>query len=81
MSEINDALGRSYATPSDVDEADLEAELSLLEDELDADHLAADAAPSYLAPSALPEEPAGGLEEEGGGEKDEFGLPIAANAV
>ena len=34
MNEINEAMGRNFTTPEDVTEADLEAELDMLEDEL-----------------------------------------------
>merc|ERR1712224_1170377 len=34
FNEINEALGQNFATPDDIDEADLDAELELLEDEL-----------------------------------------------
>lgn len=59
--EINEALGRNFATPDDLDEADLDAELELLEDELeeDLDELEADATPSYLQPNKLPAHPTG----------------------
>ena len=85
MNEINEAMGRSYATPDDVDEADLEAELDLLEDELEEEDAQTEAAPAYLQPSELPAEPAGEVLDSGGGggggtaeeEKDEYGLPIA----
>jgi charged multivesicular body protein 5 len=81
MNEVNDALGRSYATPDDIDEADLEAELDVLEDEMEADALAEDATPSYLQPAAsMPDQPSG-LPEEGKGANDEFGLPLAPEAV
>mmetsp|Transcript_18580 Transcript_18580/g.34463 ORF Transcript_18580/g.34463 Transcript_18580/m.34463 type:complete len:221 (+) Transcript_18580:68-730(+) len=80
MNEINEAMGRSYACPDDVDEADLEAELDLLGDELEAEELEMEsgAQPSYLQPSDMPETPAGGLEEKVG--EDEFGLPQAQQA-
>merc|ERR1711976_880602 len=35
FNEINEALGKNFATPDDIDEADLDAELELLEDELE----------------------------------------------
>mmetsp|Transcript_8153 Transcript_8153/g.14752 ORF Transcript_8153/g.14752 Transcript_8153/m.14752 type:complete len:231 (-) Transcript_8153:1265-1957(-) len=85
--EINEVLAQNFATPDDIDEADLEAELDMLEDEFE-DELgeSADALPSYLqeAPTGMPSTPtgvpggkvpvaAGG----GGGQKvDEFGLPV-----
>ncbi|GMH88531.1 hypothetical protein TL16_g11183, partial [Triparma laevis f. inornata] len=77
MSEINEAMGRSYACPDDIDEGDLEAELDLLGEELEAEELEMEsgAAPSYLQPENMPETPAGGLEEEN--KEDEFGLPQA----
>jgi charged multivesicular body protein 5 len=61
FNEINEALGRNFATPDDLDEADLDAELELLEDELgeELDELEADATPSYLQASKLPAHPTG----------------------
>lgn len=53
MNDINDALGRTFATPEDVTEADLEAELDMLEDELEEEDQ--EEVPSYL----LPENPTG----------------------
>ena len=35
MNEVNDALGRNYGVSDDIDEADLDAELAGLEDELE----------------------------------------------
>ena len=35
FNEINEALGRNFATPEDIDEADLDAELDMLGDELE----------------------------------------------
>lgn len=35
MNEINDALGRNYGVSDEIDEADLDAELAGLEDELE----------------------------------------------
>merc|ERR1712070_63458 len=35
FNEINEVLGQSFATPDDIDEADLDAELELLADELE----------------------------------------------
>ncbi|KAJ3096325.1 hypothetical protein HDU97_006026 [Phlyctochytrium planicorne] len=43
--EIQETLGRSYALPDDIDEADLEAELDALEDEFQMDE---EEVPSYL---------------------------------
>merc|ERR1719484_496127 len=61
MMEDQDALGRSYGIGDDVDEADLDAELACLDDELGMDELGLeDSTPSYLQPAdpaALPEQP------------------------
>merc|ERR1712087_24450 len=52
FNEINEALGRNFATPDDIDEADLDAELEMLEDEMfEEEALAEDATPSYLQPT------------------------------
>mmetsp|Transcript_16872 Transcript_16872/g.33701 ORF Transcript_16872/g.33701 Transcript_16872/m.33701 type:complete len:141 (+) Transcript_16872:238-660(+) len=80
MNEVNEAMGRTYSTPDDLDEADLEAELDLLEDELEAEELEGDAGPGYLQADNLPSEPSGGLEEGKEEVKDEFGLPKAQEA-
>ncbi len=45
--EINDAMGRSYAVPDDVDESDLMAELDALEADLAVED-AGKEGPSYL---------------------------------
>lgn len=70
--DVQEAMGRSYGVP-DVDEADLEAELEALTDEL---NLEADT--SYLdetvkAPSAPTKEPGESASTAEG--VDEFGLP------
>jgi charged multivesicular body protein 5 len=57
FNEINEALGRNFATPEDLDEADLEAELEMLEDELEEEVAETDATPSYLQASSLPDTP------------------------
>ena len=60
FNEINEALGRNFATPDDIDEADLDAELEMLEDEMfdEEEALGEDATPSYLqATSEMPELP------------------------
>jgi len=84
FNEINEALGQNFSTPDDIDEADLEAELDLLEDELE-DEVGTGAVPSYLQqepamPSApLPETPSGtpgGKIPAGGQKVDEYGLPV-----
>lgn len=77
--EIQEALGRSYGTPDDIDEADLEAELDALESE----GMFEDASPSYLeestaptyidTPAIMPSQPAQEL--------DEFGLPEAPSRL
>merc|ERR1712125_288863 len=53
--EINEALGRNFATPYDIDEADLDAELELLEDELFEEEVGetSNATPSYLQGSKM----------------------------
>merc|ERR1712194_995317 len=48
--EMNEVLGRSFATPEYIDEA----ELDMLDDELEGEIIDEDAVPSYLQPSALP---------------------------
>lgn len=50
--EINDAMGRSYEVPEDVDESDLMAELDALEDDLGAEAVSG-ATPSYLQVGSL----------------------------
>ena len=79
FNEINDALGRNFATPDDLDEADLDAELELLEDELEdeADVLADDTAtPSYLQASNLPAVPGSALPSA---PADDHALPAMPN--
>merc|ERR1712224_1155217 len=57
FNDINEALGQNFATPDDIDEADLDAELELLEDELFEEEEAAETTtPSYLQTS-LPDTP------------------------
>ncbi|KAG1666783.1 hypothetical protein FOA52_004619 [Chlamydomonas sp. UWO 241] len=69
--EINEAMGRSYAVPDDVDESDLMAELDALEDDLGAEELE-DGAPSYLAePADLPNAP----QAQSAASEAELGLP------
>lgn len=57
MGEINDALGRNFTTPEDITEADLEAELDMLEDEFLEEE--PDAVPDYLQDDSLPVNPTG----------------------
>merc|ERR1711933_131758 len=56
MEVMNDALGRSFATPEYIDEDDLEAELDMLDDELE-EEFEENATPAYLQPSSLPSIP------------------------
>ena len=72
---INEALGRNYATP-DLDEADLDAELEMLGDELEEelDEEAAESMPSYLLPAQPNTAPGQKLSAQ---TTDEFGLPTA----
>ena len=77
FNEINEVLGRNFATPDDLDETDLDAELEMLEDELEEDALEeADATPSYLQTNKLPDTP---TDIPGGRVPaqavDEYGLP------
>lgn len=74
--EINEALGRNFATPEDLDEADLDAELEMLGDELEEEfeEEAAEATPSYLMPSTPNEVPGA---SEPADKVDEYGLPSA----
>lgn len=64
MNEINEAMGRNFATPEDITEADLEAELDMLEDELEEEDLVGDATPSYLQDEELPVNPTGVPEKQ-----------------
>mmetsp|Transcript_16272 Transcript_16272/g.25232 ORF Transcript_16272/g.25232 Transcript_16272/m.25232 type:complete len:166 (+) Transcript_16272:199-696(+) len=86
--EINEALAQNFATPDDINEADLEAELDMLEDEFEDELGETEAVPSYLQEtSAMPPTPTGVPGEKipvaagsggGGGEQkvDEYGLPV-----
>jgi len=56
FNEINEVLGQNFATPVDLDEADLDAELELLEDEFEEEVTEevgpmVDSTPSYMLPS------------------------------
>lgn len=75
VNEINEALGQNFATPDDLDEADLDAELEMLGDELE-ELEEEEATPSYLMP-ATPSVTPGEKEEEKASQVDEFGLPSA----
>uniref|UniRef100_A0A7S2HYY0 Charged multivesicular body protein 5 n=2 Tax=Helicotheca tamesis TaxID=374047 RepID=A0A7S2HYY0_9STRA len=84
FNEINEALGRNFATPDDIDEEDLEAELEMLGDELEEEEeLESDAVPSYLQEPSLPAQPTstpGSKVPENGSQVDEYGLPMAHNS-
>jgi charged multivesicular body protein 5 len=75
FNEINEALGRNFATPDDLDEADLDAELEMLGDELgdEMEELEGDSTPSYLLPAQPSDIPGGKVASQ----VDEFGLPSA----
>jgi len=75
FNEINEALGRNFATPDDLDEADLDAELEMLGDELEEELEETEevSTPSYLMP-ATPNAVPGPKEEE---KVDQYGLPSA----
>jgi len=73
--DINEALGANYATP-DLDEADLDAELEMLGDELEEEleEEVAESMPSYLLPAQPNTAPGAKVSGE---TVDEFGLPTA----
>ena len=75
FNEINEALGRNFATPDDLDEADLDAELELYGDELE-EVEATESLPSYLLP-AQPNNAPGHKVPMAANGVDEFGLPTA----
>merc|ERR1711966_549198 len=78
FNEINEALGNNYATP-DIDEADLDAELDMLGDELEELDVGEEAVPSYLQ-GPLPAQPSDTPGSKLPGEEemlDEYGLPSA----
>lgn len=80
--EINEVLAQNFSTPDDIDEADLEAELDMLEDEFEDELGETDAVPSYLQETtALPPTPTGVPGPKvpvavGGQKVDEYGLPV-----
>ena len=79
--EVQDAMG-SYNLPDGVDEADLDAELDALGDEVLLEGPAAGELPAYLqgAPEALPEAPTGAAAAPAAVQaEDEFGLPAVAS--
>ncbi|RKF83608.1 Charged multivesicular body protein 5 [Golovinomyces cichoracearum] len=46
--DIQDSISRSYDIPEDVDEAELDAELEALEDEVEFENLGAESTPSFM---------------------------------
>jgi len=84
FNEINVTMSTNFSTPNDIDEADLEAELDMLADELEEDASGeTDAVPSYLQPSSttMPPTPTAPLGtrvplDSGGQKVDEYGLPV-----
>lgn len=80
FNEINETLGQNFATPYDLDEADLDAELEMLEDELEDEESTTQGVgtPSYLTdlpsqPTAIP----GSIHDDAGQQPlDQFGLPL-----
>jgi charged multivesicular body protein 5 len=78
FNEINEALGRNFATPEDLDEADLDAELEMLADELEEEDAVADSTPSYLQASKLPDTPTDLPGKRVPSQAvDEYGLPVS----
>lgn len=76
FNEINEALAMNFSTPADIDEADLDAELEMLEDEMfeEEQALGEEATPSYLQTTpAMPATPTGELPAT------EMGLPAVPN--
>ena len=73
FNEINEVLGQNFATPEDIDEADLDAELEMLEDELEEEASELNAEPSYLQANQMPDTPSGLPAQSD--KVDEHGLP------
>ena len=71
--EISDILARSYGTPYDVDESELEAELACLGDEFEAIGTE-ESAPAFLPSVSLPAQPTSSIAAPQS--VDEFGQPI-----
>jgi len=71
MNEINESLGKNFATPDDITEDDLEAELDMLGDDLE-EEIGEDT-PSYLQES-LPANPTGVPQHKDGAEAALAGL-------
>lgn len=90
MNEVTEALGRAYNCPDGIDDADLDAELACLGDELESADF--DASPSYLASSsAMPSNPTGSIlpanvpagsvaATGAAAQVDEYGLPMGTTA-
>jgi charged multivesicular body protein 5 len=92
FNEINEALASNWATPADIDEADLEAELDMLADELEEEETLLENSttlPSYLQQqqdtTSMPSIPTAPLVSKvslsaggatGGQKVDEYGLPL-----
>lgn len=75
FNEINEALGRNFSTPNDIDEADLDAELDMLGDELeDNEYESQETTPSYLLPAQPNSLPGSNKISQ---QTDEYGLPSA----
>ncbi|KAL1925483.1 uncharacterized protein VTP21DRAFT_366 [Calcarisporiella thermophila] len=77
--DVQEALGRSYGVPEEIDEEELDAELDALGDELNFEE---EEMPSYLQEPEMPEAPSGVTAEsetKEGVKVDEFGLPVAAD--
>ncbi|XP_053739217.1 charged multivesicular body protein 5 [Synchiropus splendidus] len=73
--EVQEALSRSYATPDDIDEDDLEAELDALGDELLLDDDSSYLDEASAAPSIPEGAPSDSKTNKDGVLVDEFGLP------
>ncbi|XP_031567592.1 charged multivesicular body protein 5-like [Actinia tenebrosa] len=79
--EIQEALGRTYGLPDDIDEADLDAELEALGDDLalDEDTSYLDEVNAPAAPDTVPgAQDKEAVKTQDGIQVDEFGLPILA---
>ena len=83
--EMSDLMGRSFGLPGEVDEADLDAELAALDDELAAEPMEAggymDALPAGgVAAASAASMPAGATGAPAGVQLDEYGAPVALPA-
>jgi charged multivesicular body protein 5 len=78
FNEINEALGRNFATPDDISEGDLEAELEMLADDLEEEAVGeTNSTPAYLQASQLPDTPT--TELPSSNRVDQYGLPAVPN--